>query len=125
MTPPMKTFVIKKIGDVAEKTISFKEEDCKKVFEKACKMYKVSTEKYVLHYPLRQSDGKSRRMTISLDEFVHEQCTSFYRTCEEYSQLILEEVHQLILEDVHQLILEEVHQLILEEVHQLIPVFTV
>ena len=44
----------------------------------------------VLHYPLRQSDGKSRRMTV--DEFIEEQCISFYRTCEEYSQLILEEV---------------------------------
>ena len=90
--PQMKTFLIKKVGDVTERTISFNHHQCKQAFEKACKMYKVPKEKYVLHYALRQSDGKSRRMTISLDEFVEEQCTSFYRTCEEYSQLLLEEV---------------------------------
>ena len=93
VTPPSKTFLIKKKGDVIEKTITFYLGDCNKVFEKACRMYKIITkENYVLHYPLRQADGTSRRMTLSMDEFIEEQCTSFYRTCEEYSLLLLEEV---------------------------------
>lgn len=84
-----KTFLIRKEGDVADRTITIHNNEKGNSFAKMCQIFKVCMDKYNLQYTLRLADGKARIITITNDDFVGEQCGAFYNTCKEYSLLTL------------------------------------
>ena len=90
--PQTKTFVIKRKGDITQTTVTFYATAMGSAFDKVCKLFKIEPKNAILHYPLRMADNTEIKMTITMNEFTSDQCVALYRTCEEYSLLLIEEI---------------------------------